>query len=109
MSPKKLFLKDGLQDNNQVVHSLMKTFYAVSPQKRKALREGNRDEIDNFEMWILDEGVQDKALEGLENTLDGVKPGRQFMRSSTINITNKSSMFLILFLFVPKSNSTNWS
>ena len=39
-------------------------------QNIKALREGNNDESDNFEMDILDEGDLDKVLEGPEKTSD---------------------------------------
>ena len=52
MSYKKLFLKDGLQDNHWVGQSSMKWVD----------RWGKNDERDNFEMDILDEGALDKVL-----------------------------------------------
>ena len=63
MSSNKLFLKDGLQDNNWVGHSMMKPVDAVEFQKINSLREGNNDENENFEMEIIDEDTLDKALE----------------------------------------------
>ena len=36
-------------------------------QKIKALREGNKDKSDNFEMEIIDEYVLDKDLEVTQN------------------------------------------
>ena len=39
----------------------MRLVDAVAFQKRKSMREGNNDKINNFEMEILDEGVLDKS------------------------------------------------
>ena len=64
MSSNKLFLIDGLQSNNWVVHLVMKPVDAVAFQKRSTLGEGKNTKSDNFEMEILDEGVLDKYLEG---------------------------------------------
>ena len=50
MSSKTLFLKDGLQYNHWVGHSVMKSVYAVEFKKIKALRGGKNDKIDDFEM-----------------------------------------------------------
>ena len=50
MSYNKLFLKDGLHDNNFVGKSVMKPVDDVAFQKRKATEKGNNDESDNFEM-----------------------------------------------------------
>ena len=59
----------GLQDNNWMGHSMMKPADDMEFQKRKALMEGNNDENDNFEMYILDESTLDKALEYPEKNL----------------------------------------
>ena len=64
MSYSKFFLTYGLQDNHWVGHALMKPVDATSFQKRQALREGNNDESENFEMDILDKGAPDKPLGG---------------------------------------------
>ena len=42
----------------------MRLVDAVAFQKRKSMREGNNDKINNFEMEILDDSELDKALEG---------------------------------------------
>ena len=62
ISSTKLFLKDILQDNHWVGHSVMKPVVAVLFHKIISMREGNNYESDNFEMDILDEGALDKAL-----------------------------------------------
>ena len=45
----------------------MKPVYVVEFQKIKPIREDSNDEIDNFEVEILDEGALDKSLEVPEN------------------------------------------
>ena len=67
----------------------MKPVYSAEFQKRRALREGKNDKIDNFEIDILDEGVLDKAMGGPGKTLDRGKPEGNFMRSLVINTSNK--------------------
>ena len=74
MSSNKLFLKDGLHDNNRVGKPVMKPVDYVTFQKRKALMEGKNDESNKFGMKILDEGVLDKALEGPEKFRQGITP-----------------------------------
>ena len=67
ISSTKLFLKDILQDNHWVGHSVMKPVVAVLFHKIISMGEGNNYESDNFEMDILDEGALDKALKVSEN------------------------------------------
>ena len=44
----------------------MKPVDAMAFQKRKPIRKGNNNKINNFEMEIIDEGVLDTALTFIE-------------------------------------------
>ena len=93
MSSNKFFLRYryGLQDSYWVGNSLMKTVDSVAFQKRKAMREFNNDESNNFEMEILDEGALNKALKFPESFIRKT-PGIQFMSSLTTNTSNNQKL-----------------
>ena len=90
----KFFLKYGLKYNDWVGHSVMKPADTMASQKIKRTREGKNDESDNFEMEIIDEGALDKVLTVLKKTLDVKIPVRQFMRSSTMDISKNQALNL---------------
>ena len=74
MSSAKSFLKYGLQDNNWVEKSLMKSVGAIALQKRKTTREGKNYESEKFEMEVLNEGVIDKDMTVPGKKLDNPPP-----------------------------------
>ena len=112
-----VFQRDDLQDNLWFCQSVMKPVETVVSKKRKSMREGNNDEIDNFEMEIIDKGVLYKALEFPGNVLDGNKTwrtlyeviGDEYFKQSDIGFTKyfilnakQNIMFLILSLLMSK-------
>ena len=54
--------------------------------------EGNTDESDNFDMEIIGEDSLDKALTVPEKTLDRQNPGRTFMMSWTMDVSNNQML-----------------
>ena len=74
MSSNKFFIKYGLQNNHWFGKSLMKPTDAVVFQKREAIREGNDETSENFEIEVPAEGTLDKVLVVTEKETDTKQP-----------------------------------
>ena len=83
-------LKDSLEDDYWIEHSVMQPVDAVDVQKINPMKEGKYYKCDDFEMNIIDEVALDKALT-VTGKLQTKKLGRQFMRSSTMNTLNNQN------------------
>ena len=77
MSSNRLLVKDDLQDNHLVGHSVMNPVDAMVFQKRKVTREGNYESSKNFEMEFLDKGSLDKALMVPEKATNNKQPRKK--------------------------------